>query len=356
MNGSQAESAEELTYGLADGTLNDEGKDHLAALIATDSVARARHRLALEVEFALRRGRTNLDLAAAVMNRLSAERTARVERAVMKAILTVPVARSMGGSPQPRSRRRAVWAVFAASAAMAAAAGAVWVAIGAGDGARSPVADRPSSEGPNLQKPSVPDFAPSVQSPAGDWVAETPAYTPKNRREVTVFSYDFEDGVRPAPLAVDHNDHSLGQVLPAPPGSPSRYAVVGEVSRHGPFSHIWVVQLSGGRGGKSLFSFSHQLFLEFDYWVGPEAKSIAIQIRNEDQKQNYSHLVRCAVHGAWGHATVALTNFRGNVQKDRQAVDGDRILALNMLAGSIGGKPFYVDNLRLFEVIPAAAP
>ncbi|QDU19775.1 FecR domain-containing protein [Urbifossiella limnaea] len=77
---------DDLTDALIDGTLADAGAAELAALVAASSAARERHLALLDVEAALRGLRTDLDLGAATVARIEAERADRTVAAVMAGI------------------------------------------------------------------------------------------------------------------------------------------------------------------------------------------------------------------------------------------------------------------------------
>lgn len=122
---------DELTDALIDGTLTAAEADELAALLAADPAARARHVALLDVEAALRGLRTDLDLGAATVARIEAERAERTVAAVMAGI---------AAAPARKSRRRVI-------AALVALAAGVVVAVLALRPAPAPVA------------PAAPEFA-----------------------------------------------------------------------------------------------------------------------------------------------------------------------------------------------------
>ncbi|MCE9568147.1 MAG: FecR domain-containing protein [Planctomycetes bacterium] len=104
---------DELTDRLIDGTLTDAEGTELESLIGADPSARDRYLALLNVEAALRGLRTDLDLAAATVRRIEAERAERTATTVMAEIADSPAPKWSRRS----SSRRWRWAVVTAIAA-----------------------------------------------------------------------------------------------------------------------------------------------------------------------------------------------------------------------------------------------
>ncbi len=151
-----------------------------------------------------------------------------------------------------------------------------------------------------------------------------------------VFRFDFEDGLLPAGFGHGH-------VVPAPAGSDSRYCVIGTVKAS--FARTNVIVLVGPDG--DLFTFSGSPVLAFDYWVGNDTPYVVVQFWNPSRRQNYRVLFKPPARRAWAHAEVRLADAKGILDDTRATEEGDHIGTLSLMAGRVGGEPFYVDNLIL---------
>ncbi len=105
---------DELTDRLIDGTLTDAEGTELESLISADPSAQDRYLSLLKVEAALRGQRTDLDLAAATVRRIEAERAERAATAVMAEIAERPAPGWSRRTPARRWRWVAVTAIAAA--------------------------------------------------------------------------------------------------------------------------------------------------------------------------------------------------------------------------------------------------
>lgn len=104
---------EELTLRFADGLATEAELDELEGLVAADPEAARVHVRLLELEGELRGGRGDLDLAAAVLERIRREREDRIERGVMERVRRSP-RKSFLRARRPRSFNPA-WALAAAA-------------------------------------------------------------------------------------------------------------------------------------------------------------------------------------------------------------------------------------------------
>jgi len=105
---------DELTDRLIDGTLSDTDGTELETLIASDPTARDHYLALLNVEAALRGLRTDLDLGAATVRRIKAERAERTATAVMAEIVERPAPKWSRRSSSRRWRWVAITAFAAA--------------------------------------------------------------------------------------------------------------------------------------------------------------------------------------------------------------------------------------------------
>lgn len=137
---------DELTDRLIDGTLTDAEAAELAGLLA-EPAARARHVALLDVEAALRGLRTDLDLGAATVARIEAERADRAVAAVMAGIAAA-------------AARKRTWPRVAAALAVLAAGVVVAVFL-----TRPPAPDAPAA--PEFARLTGVTGAVEVVDPAG---------------------------------------------------------------------------------------------------------------------------------------------------------------------------------------------
>lgn len=176
------------------------------------------------------------------------------------------------------------------------------------------------------------------------------------------FEFDFEDGVLPSLF-------TRGHLTPAPAGSSSRFCLIGTVAIDWPITYLVRI----GQSPSTLFHYSSGGVLSFDYWVGDDVDidgrtgrrlaalvsrvvadesryagvmPITVSVKDLRQAQNHHAYIAEYVREAWGHAELPLTALRDG--QYRQALEpGDPIGQIVIGAGIPGGKPFYVDNVRL---------
>ncbi len=182
----------------------------------------------------------------------------------------------------------------------------------------------------------------AVQPPATAASTSAPALTasPDASTRTVILSFDFEDGAMPT-------NFSMGQVAEGPAREGSRYAMMGSLvhSVTTARTQAWGVSLKA----PTLFHVSGKQVLSFDYWLDPASAYMSITYWNHDRSQNYGFFIWKPVHGSWGHAEIRLADFKGALHKDRPPQDGDRITSLSIFGGVLGGKPLFVDNIKLAE-------
>ncbi len=73
-----------------------------------------------------------------------------------------------------------------------------------------------------------------------------------------------------------------------------------------------------------------------------------VQAKNLEQRQNHNTAVEPLVGGAWTEATVRLAKL-WPFDSRRHNEDGDRILDLLFIGGTIGTHVLYVDDVEIVE-------
>jgi RNA polymerase sigma-70 factor (ECF subfamily) len=153
-----------------------------------------------------------------------------------------------------------------------------------------------------------------------------------------LLEFDFEDGLLPS-------DFVQGHVVPTPPGGASRFCVIGTfVSAWPKWLHVAV------RVSSLNLTFSRTAVLSFDYWTGTDSSFIAVLISNRDAKQNYGFKLTNIVKESWGHAEVRFADLIGVKDPGRPYEEGAPIDIIGFAGGLTGGKPFYLDNVKLQDV------
>jgi hypothetical protein len=111
-----------------------------------------------------------------------------------------------------------------------------------------------------------------------------------------------------------------------------------------PMTEGWTVSVARE---PSLFTYSGDEVVSFDYWVGADGARVRVQSWDVEREQNFYLGVPDVVAETWGHAELRLADFKPEIDPRRALEPGDRMLYLNFYGGRLGGKPFYVDNIRL---------
>ncbi len=150
-----------------------------------------------------------------------------------------------------------------------------------------------------------------------------------------VFSYDFEDGESPKAI-------KQGALVTGPCRPGSRFCAIGTLD-----PYDWTGLVVAAVGSPNVAYFSPGMVLSFDYWAGADVKELRVQSWNSDQYQNHNLEVPNATPEAWSHAEVRLGDAAGDKKLPWQP--GDRIQNIRVHGGRTGGKPFYVDNIRLVD-------
>jgi hypothetical protein len=90
--------------------------------------------------------------------------------------------------------------------------------------------------------------------------------------------------------------------------------------------------------------------ISFDYWQSePDANELSIEFRSRQKQMNYSFQVNPVVHKTWTHVEANFADFRANKGRHEPPGDGDEVIRLLIKSGRVGGRPFYVDNIRITE-------
>jgi hypothetical protein len=180
---------------------------------------------------------------------------------------------------------------------------------------------------PFLSLPAAPSQ--SVASATG--TAPAPA-------ERVVWSYDFEDGQIPRIL-------TTGALVAGPPREGSHFCAIGGLSPWALDRNV--VALTGPSDG--LLSYNRNRVLSFDYWIGVEANHLLVQTKNRDRGQNYAVDVRNIVRGAWGRMVLRLADFQPRQFDDRAMEEGDILLDILIVGGTLAVAPLYIDNVAVIE-------
>ncbi len=189
------------------------------------------------------------------------------------------------------------------------------VTVGTGQSATT----RTRSSGSDASSPALlKDSAPDAMAPTG------------------VF-WDFEDGVLPSSFL-------LGQLVAGPARPGSRMAVVGTLYGWGDFMFT-----IGIESRTPMIRYSDESRVAFDYWLPAEGSEIAVQIRNRNQKQNYNLVLKQNVREAWTHLDLRLADFQPISDKTKVMEPGDIVDHLYILGGRMGGGPFFVDNIKVWN-------
>lgn len=154
---------------------------------------------------------------------------------------------------------------------------------------------------------------------------------------VRILGLDFEDGEVPDLL-------TTGGVVAGPAREGNQYCAIGGVS---PWTlQANVVALTGGPQG--LLGYHANRSLRFRYWVGADATRIVVQAKNLLQDQNFNAAIAPLVHGEWGWASLPFTALEPFDQR-RQMRNGDALVDILIMAGTMGRSPFYIDDIEIVE-------
>jgi hypothetical protein len=325
---------DELTVRLLDGEATAEEVAELERLVAEDAGARRAALRLHQVEAALRGERRGIDVAAAVMEQIGRARSERVVRGVMKQVAAAqpPWRQAAGAAPGSRRRR---WLWPAAAAAVVLLGGAASAALlllrpraphPAGESARGAGDIHRGGERASLPPPAL---LPGSAATAGAGARES----------VVLFSFDFEDGELPA-------DFIDGHVVASPCPAGSRQCLQGTISPYLGRVHTVTVE----RVNPPLLVYAPGQVLSFDYWVGGDARKIIVQGWSKVRRQNYGAELGDLVREGWGRAELPVSELVGYRDGERLQ-PGQPVSNIVIKAGKVGGKPFYVDNLRLVQVL-----
>jgi hypothetical protein len=161
-----------------------------------------------------------------------------------------------------------------------------------------------------------------------------------------VLSFDFEAGSQDNSL-----DHGL--VASCPARDRNKFCAVGELNP----LHVEtgaIVALDGGN--KGLFKYSDSLTLSFDYWIGPDAKQLVVQMFSNSVQQNFGYAISEPVTGAWAHAELRMTDSRTNGEaRGIRAGDNFRNILFCMVTDG-PSVPIFIDNLRITDYAGASLP
>ncbi len=153
----------------------------------------------------------------------------------------------------------------------------------------------------------------------------------------TILNLDFEDGALPEIL-------STGAVVSGPPRAGNRFCAIGGVS---PWTlRVNVIALTGGPQG--LLTYDDTRSLRFRYWVGAETQRIVVQAKNLRLQQNFNAAIAPQVHGEWAWATLLLSALEP-FEPRRPMQIGDPIYDILIMAGTLGGDAFYLDDIAIIE-------
>jgi ferric-dicitrate binding protein FerR (iron transport regulator) len=162
-----------------------------------------------------------------------------------------------------------------------------------------------------------------------------------------------QPGTGPSSQAFDFEvgdaDFDQGHVVRGPACPEGGACIQGTLRPAPPLLKTWMVARTLERSAGMLFSYNQRQVLTFDYWVGADAKTVYVQMWDRDQNQNHSIYLRDPVRERWGHAVVRLADLAPNKFPERRLEEGDALSSVVITAGRVGGRPLYVDNIRLVE-------
>jgi hypothetical protein len=170
---------------------------------------------------------------------------------------------------------------------------------------------------------------------------------PASGEPVALFRWDFEGDARPAGFT--HGELIAG----GEPDRPCRsQCLMGTINPHAAMTYTVGYDKPGG----PLLAFTDSTIIEFDYWVGPEAQRLALQLESRRFGKNYGVRLTDVVRQAWAHAVVRLADFRPYDDTLPRFQGGDLVDSLLIMGGRIGGQPLYLDNLAIREAPPGSVP
>jgi hypothetical protein len=151
---------------------------------------------------------------------------------------------------------------------------------------------------------------------------------------VVVFSFDFEDGLIPPAI-------KQGAIVTGPCRPGSRYCAIGMMDPYDWRSFVVAAV------AHAVAYYSENLVLSFDYWAGADERRVWVQAWNVDKRQNHHFYLANTTPETWTHVEVRLADAAGERRRPWQP--GDQIQNIRIHGGKTGGRPFYVDNIRLID-------
>jgi hypothetical protein len=203
--------------------------------------------------------------------------------------------------------------------------------------------------------------------------SESPASATHNG----IFNFDFEDGELPGSF-------SQGHVESCPGLEGSRYCLIGTLIPL--FWHRNAVGIQAAPGTRPLFGYSANTVVSFDFWVADDCqptRGVEVAMFNSDKGVYYHHYIgtKTISFNAWSHAELRLVDFVPTKQPaairpsapgvlssrlvdsvptkqpaPRSMEEGDSLSSLFIEGGRVGGKPFFVDNIKVTSQSPGDFP
>src|SRR5262249_51257814 len=139
----------------------------------------------------------------------------------------------------------------------------------------------------------------------------------------------------------------LGHIVPGPPRPGNKHALMGTVMTWWQYRELTVVVM--GKVAK----YRSNLVLSFDYWTGADGNKLFAQIWDVEKHKNVYRGLKDVIPEQWAHANLRLSTFTlGDVAATKVAEEGDALSDLKIFGGQVGGKPLYIDNLKIREATP----
>lgn len=190
---------------------------------------------------------------------------------------------------------------------------------------------------------------PTVHGLGAAFTLVPPVAVPDDEGTV-LLSFDFEDALLPPAW-------SEGDVVIGPPRDGSRYCLGGTAFQNAPHDNSVKIEDALGQG---VTLYSPELVLRFDYWVGPEAERLVVQVRHVEQRQNYNAILPRITTGRWAQATLRLSDLKPIKRKNQSMKPGDHLSAILIVGGRRAETPLFIDNVHIVQFpldkLPATHP
>jgi RNA polymerase sigma factor (sigma-70 family) len=296
----------------------------------------------------LSRGRRMLqaELAARVESVLEGSRPGkRFAAGVMAAVIAA------GGGPgrvaeaadATLPRRRLVGRSALATSAVALVGSGIFFASGSLRSREEPA--RIQAAAPSPRRPPV--WSAALQGEVGSPIIAKGSDSPLSESAeslLDVIHFDFEDGILPPGF-------SLGFVMEGPPRAGNRYVAAATVCTWYP---SWGTSVSVPLPNTL---YRDTLVLSFDYWLPGDTDRVGLVVRDGSKGNSYWRNLETVVRQEWTHAEIRIGSFVPSQFAGRPQVSmdpGDTLTGLTINVGRFGGKPAFVDNIRLRDYAPEA--